>query len=163
MRILALDLATRTGWAVWTGTARTSGVRDFSIGAREPRGILYQKFDEWLVEMLNPEPDLVVYEDPGHVRSRPAAAVLYGFVTRLWQAVDRRRIARQEVQIQRLKKWATGSGRADKAAMIGAVCARFYPATHSPEEACPLDDNEADAIALLEYAKAEIVPAEVAW
>ncbi len=170
-RILALDLATKTGWAVWTGHARHSGVRNFKILDGELRGLLFQKFDAWLVDMLNPEPDLVVYEDPAAVRSKEAAAVLYGFVTRLWQAVDRRRIARRAVHIQTLKKWTTGKGNAKKPDMVAAVGRRFFPSPQFRDSLVgafeqyvapsKLDDNEADAIALLEYARQELVPQEV--
>ena len=48
-----------------------------------------------------------------------------------------------------LKKWTTGKGNADKTAMIEADARRFgVPVT---------DDNEADALALLEYAKGELL------
>lgn len=162
-RILALDLATRTGWAVWSGAARTSGVHSFAIGDREPRGWLYHKFDTWLVEMLNPEPALIVYEEPGHLRSREAGYVLYGFLTRVWEAADIRHIPRRRVAVSTLKKWATGSGKATKAEMVAAVLDRYPKALAASEEAfLRIDDNEADAIALLEYARATLLSEEAA-
>ena len=46
----------------------------------------------------------------------------------------------QGVPVGTIKRFATGKGNADKAAMIAAMRARGY---------LPADDNEADAIALL--------------
>jgi Holliday junction resolvasome RuvABC endonuclease subunit len=48
-----------------------------------------------------------------------------------------------------LKKFTTGKGNADKAAMLEAVSRRWRRVD---------DDNEADATALLYYALAELVP-----
>lgn len=49
-----------------------------------------------------------------------------------------------------LKKWDTGSGRADKGAMLAAVRARWKPDVAG--------DDEADALALLHYALDRLVP-----
>ena len=47
------------------------------------------------------------------------------------------------VPVGTIKRFATGRGNADKAAMIAAIRARGYD---------PVDNNEADAIALLLWA-----------
>jgi Holliday junction resolvasome RuvABC endonuclease subunit len=158
--ILALDLATATGWAAWNGTVRVSGVERFSRLKNEPKGLLYLGFDQWLLEMLHrANPALVVYEQPAAVRSRPAAAILYGLETRVWQACDRRdeMIPYRGVQLNILKKWTAGDGHAEKTDMVAAVKRRFFSGV-SRVQRLALDDNEADAIALLEYARAELVP-----
>ncbi|MCX8006193.1 MAG: hypothetical protein N2688_14785, partial [Burkholderiaceae bacterium] len=51
--------------------------------------------------------------------------------------------AYEGVPVGTIKRFATGRGNADKAAMIAAVRARGF---------APADDNEADAIALLLWA-----------
>lgn len=56
-------------------------------------------------------------------------------------------------------RFATGKGNADKAAVVEAVRERFFSGDHESADQVT-DDNEADAIALLEYARAEIVEAE---
>ena len=52
-------------------------------------------------------------------------------------------VAYQGVPVGTIKAFATGKGNADKAAVIAAVQARGFS---------PLDDNEADAIAILLWA-----------
>ena len=46
MRILALDLATKTGWALWDGARIESGVQDFTKGRGESNGMLLLKFNK---------------------------------------------------------------------------------------------------------------------
>ena len=56
---------------------------------------------------------------------------------------EERAIAYQGVPVGTIKRYATGKGNADKAAMIAAMRARGF---------APADDNEADALALLLWA-----------
>ncbi len=58
-------------------------------------------------------------------------------------AQEERAIAYQGVPVGTIKRYATGKGNADKAAMIAAMRARGF---------APADDNEADALALLLWA-----------
>ena len=55
------------------------------------------------------------------------------------------RLAYQGVPVGTIKRFATGKGNADKAAVIAALRERGFS---------PTDDNEADAIAILLWAKA---------
>ena len=58
MRILALDLATRTGWA-WGNVYKDgpftphSGVEDFSVRRGESPGMRFLRFDAWLSETMD--------------------------------------------------------------------------------------------------------------
>ena len=56
---------------------------------------------------------------------------------------EERSVAYEGVPVGTIKRFATGRGNADKAAMVAAIQARGFR---------PADDNEADAIALLLWA-----------
>lgn len=161
MKILALDLATRTGFATWDGTRRESGFVDFVTKRGESPGMRFVRFSRWIDEMVRvvigpdgPE-GIVFYEQPFVMRSGAAAEISLGFATRVQEACAAHGVEHQPIGGSTLKKWTTGKGNAKKPAMIAAVNERFGPPFVS-------DDNEADAIALLEYARAELVPAEAA-
>lgn len=165
MRVLALDLATRTGWAKWDGERRESGFVDFTPKRGESPGMRYVRFNAWL-DMMIPDgrnygangiwkkPDLVVYEQAwGGMKSGAAAEVALGLATRVQELCAKRGVDHTTVNGSTLKKWTTGNGHAGKPRMVSAVNERFGPPFVT-------DDNESDAIALLEYAKAEILPQE---
>ena len=83
MRILALDLATKTGWALWDGARIESGVQDFSKKRGESNGMLFLNFNHWLSRIVNatagiPTPvDLLVYEQ-AHYRGGAATEICVG-------------------------------------------------------------------------------------
>jgi Holliday junction resolvasome RuvABC endonuclease subunit len=157
VRILALDLGTLTGWAFWNGARRESGVQIFDVRRGESPGMRYVRFNTWLGTFGNSNrPELVVYEQT-HNRGGAATEVAAGFATRVqeWCA----RWPGQEhaaVHSATLKKWTTGRGNAKKPEMIQAVLDRFDHGRKGD-----LGDDEADAIALLEYARAELIPEEI--
>lgn len=64
-----------------------------------------------------------------------------GLLATLTAWCEQRSIAYQGVPVGTIERHATGKGNADKAAVIAAVRARGYG---------PADDNEADAIAILQ-------------
>lgn len=154
MRVLALDLALRTGWALWDGSSRTSGFYDFDVAWREDAGFKFRRFNRWLRAQY-PRPEFVVYEQPFVMRSRDAAEIAMGFSTRVKEWCAGHQIPWDTVNGTRLKKWTTGNGRAEKPDMVAAVVRRWN--VESPNYD-PLDHNEADAIALLHYTLAELVP-----
>jgi Holliday junction resolvasome RuvABC endonuclease subunit len=166
--ILALDLGTRTGWASWDGTRRESGVQVFDVKRGESPGMRFVRFNRWLGELLTRPSygivghvpvnhfDLVVYE-AAHHRGGAATEVCVGMVTRVLEACALRGIEHASVHSATLKKFATSNGRASKEEMLKAVNERFCGSLYRGPVS---DDNEADAIALLEYAKAEIVGVE---
>jgi Holliday junction resolvasome RuvABC endonuclease subunit len=73
--------------------------------------------------------------DAGHVYG--------GFLGQLTAWCEHRAIPYQGVPVGTLKKHVTGKGNADKAAMIAAMQEKRFR---------PVDDNEADALALLLWA-----------
>ncbi len=166
MNILALDLGTRTGWALSEGGRIESGVHVFDVRRGESPGMRYVAFNRWLQVMgsahVSPPvtgrvvaaADLIVFEMP-HLRGGAAATVLAGFQTRVEEFCAARGIEHVPVHSATLKKWTTGSGRGDKTAMRHAVHRKGWMSGREI-----YDDNEVDAIALLHYAIAEIISSE---
>lgn len=141
MKILALDLATKTGWArndepwVW-------GTWDLSVNHRESPGMRYLRLNQAL-KALGQGIDLVVYEQPHH-RGAAATRVTLGLAAHVESWCAEHGIEHTAVHSSELKRHATGKGNAKKAAMVEA--ARHLVAGEVE------DDNQADAICLLDYA-----------
>lgn len=147
MRILSLDLATKTGWALWDGSRIESGVQDFTRKRGESHGFLFWSFDRWLETVFIVGIDLIIYEQPATFRSGAANAIAHGLSAFLQKRCEQHGLAATVVNTMTLKKWATGSGRAGKEEMIQAARRRgFVHLDYIP------DDNEADALLLLAYA-----------
>jgi hypothetical protein len=154
VNVLALDLATRTGWALSEDGRIESGVESFEIARHESRGMRFVRFNRWLVKLVDTRRPLVVYEQ-AHQRGGAATEVAAGFITRVHEFCALHDLDFSSVHTATLKKWTTGKGNAKKPDMAGAVYARgWLPASVT-------DDNQVDAVALLRYALAEIVPAGV--
>lgn len=159
MRILALDLGTQTGWALLESNRVESGVRTFDVKRGESPGMRYLNFNRWLDTMACLEAaggrtdtyralDLVVYEQT-HQRGGAATEVAAGFATRVQEFCARYGIDHAAVHSATLKKWTTGHGNAKKADMVLAVMNRWGRRVDT--------DDEADAIALLYFAKEQLV------
>ena len=140
MLILALDLATRTGWAiVRDGRVVESGVQDFTKRRGESNGLLFLRARKWLSKFADHRPDLVAYE-AAHFRGGAATEICVGLQTRAQEQAAEWGVESAPVPTGTLKKWATGKGGADKAAMIAWAASKLG---RQPE-----DDNEADAVAV---------------
>lgn len=143
MKILAIDQATVTGFAVVhsDGLVMESGTWDLSDKKRsgESRGMRYIRFRTKLGAILDAHPDveLVVHEQT-LLRGGAATEIAMGFKALLLEATAARGIEVTSVHTTELKKFATGSGKAEKPAMIVAA--------KSLSGVSPRDDNEADAI-----------------
>jgi Holliday junction resolvasome RuvABC endonuclease subunit len=142
LRILALDPATHCGYAlsrtlygVWDLTPK----RDESIGMRLIR--LRSKLNELIIsEKIN----LVVFERPGghHVAAVIVQSELQGQIKVI---CEDHKIEYRAYSSQEIKKFATGKGNVGKPAVIAAAQEKLgYTGKN---------DNEADALWLLELAK----------
>ena len=155
MIILALDLATVTGWALQEGLRYESGVEDFSPIRHESPGMRWIKFRRWLTYMVGERavPDLVIFERWVATRTGAAAEITAGFTTRVVELCTERDLEYTAVSPSDLKRWTTGKGNAKKADMLEAVARRWKRVD---------SHDEADAVALLHYALVQIVgPAQV--
>jgi Holliday junction resolvasome RuvABC endonuclease subunit len=142
-QILGLDLALHTGWArIVDGRVYESGVLDLSRvrdGMGRHNGHAFAALYAWLGDQTRPE-TLLAYE-LAHHRGGPATRLACG-----WQAVVQMFAARRgmaapmAVATMTLKKWATGSGRSGKDQVKAWAAVRLGRP--------PIDDNEADAVAV---------------
>jgi len=146
MKILALDLGTYCGWAHSLGS---SGVWLLKPKKDESDGIRLIRFANklrWLKKALGI--DIIAYEAARHGgranRGLVTHSELQGVVKQLSEELSYQYKGYSPTAI---KKFATGDGRASKEAMIRAAC-KFSGKGIT-------DDNEADAICLLEMAKLE--------
>ena len=144
LNILALDLATRTGWAEQVGKEKDYGSVDFSVGRGESPGIRFLKMRKWLTDKhVRGAYELVIYEQPHH-RGGAATMVCVGLACEVQAFAAMHHLDLTNVHTATLKKWATGNGRASKEDMVRTAVSLGYQ---------PMNDDEADAIHLLRYAK----------
>ena len=147
MNILALDMATNTGWAADYPQFQY-GRETFMVKRGESPGMRFLRFSAWLEEMRGLcKPDVIVYEQAHH-RGGPATAVGVGMVTTLQTFAAKHDIELLSCHTGTLKKFATGKGNAGKQDMADA-CAKQLG--HTPDT-----DDEVDAIWLLEWAHNEM-------
>jgi len=154
-RVLALDLGTNTGWATNVLSLNTdvqgetcSGIRVFDD---EISGWRYLAFKQWLDQELSRfKIEHIVYEET-FSKGAYAARILHGFLAILQFTFAQRypdvktRLTMAKVHSLTLKKFATGNGQASKQEMINKYVTTFGYT--------PADDNEVDALWLLEYSK----------
>ena len=142
--ILALDLGQKTGWAVRNADgAIASGTVEFKPSRWEGGGIL--RFRAWLQEVDETAGGVgtVYFEEVRSHRGVAAAHVYGGFLAHLTAWAEANKIPYAGVPVGTIKRHVTGRGNADKDAVIAAVRALGFD---------PADDNEADALALLDWA-----------
>jgi Holliday junction resolvasome RuvABC endonuclease subunit len=152
--ILALDLGTTTGWAFGApGQPIVSGTQSFKPHRFEGGGMRYLRFRRWLTELKATTEGLqaIYFEEVRRHAGVDAAHVYGGFLATLTAWCEHHQIPYSGVPIGTIKRHATGKGNAGKAAVIEAMRALGH---------APQDDNEADALAILHWAKS--LPADAA-
>lgn len=138
--LLALDLGTSTGFCLGTQRSNVSGTQNFKPGRYDGGGIRFVRFRKWLNELKAAYPiDHVVYEEVRRHNGTDAAHVYGGLMATLTAWCEENSVPYEGVPVGAIKKWATGKGNADKAAMKQAAVRLGY---------APLTDDEADAICL---------------
>lgn len=147
INILALDLATQSGWAVMTrdGTFRSGSVR-FDSNRLGGKGHRWLAFRKWLMDTATECGGIqaVYYEDVKQPFASNLAARAYcGFlaIVEAWAAINN--IPLHGVGVGTVKKAWTGRGNASKSEMVAAARQRGIPV---------VDDNQADAVAILSLA-----------
>lgn len=154
--LLALDLATRFGWAHGMPGQDACSMEHGSVQlpARDGEGAVFLAYENWLKDVLDRwQPRLVVYEAPFLDRNRTSMQVatrLIGLGVITVKCCAEAQVYRVEnVENTMVKKFITGRGRAEKLDMIAAV--RRYGLN-------PEDDNAADACAIWFWAEARHAP-----
>ena len=151
--LLSLDLGTATGWAISNKHGRImSGTAHFRPRLFEGDGRRYLRFERWLNETRDVSGEINAVYFVGvrrHLGVDAAHALGYGgFPASLTAWCGERDIPCEGVPVWTIKKFITGKGKAGKADVIAAVKALG----HLPE-----DDNEADALALLHFAREQMM------
>lgn len=148
MNILAVDIGTKTGWAISYNGMIESGVQDFSPKFGESKGMLFFKFRTWLQETLaTGNINAVVYED-AYQKGKAARRIYDGMITRIMEVCDVNGVEYTFIGASALKKHITGKGNASKEMMIQEAKRRYPGIIIS-------DDNEADALLILDWAVKE--------
>ena len=144
--ILALDLGSSTGWALHGREgAVSSGVQTFRPNRFEGGGMAFLRFNHWLSELNDAAGPIgaAFFEEVRAHRGTLAAHIYGGFMAHLEAWAEFRNVPYEGVPVGTIKKFATGKGNAGKEEVIAAVRRMGH---------APADDNEADALALLEWA-----------
>ena len=145
MKILALDLGNKMGAAAMDGDVIVSE----SVKHKNSKGAAghqYLRFRYWL-NSLGLNWDAIYYEDVRRHLGTDAAHVYGGYLATLQAFCCEKNIKLVPVSVGTIKKHWTGKGNADKKEMIAEAKLRGFN---------PIDDNEADALAILDYAKTHI-------
>ena len=147
--ILSLDLGTTTGWALRSRDGSiVSGSQSFKPQRFEGGGMRNLRFNRWLSEVISPGRsanlvDIIVFEEVRSHAGTDAAQIYGGLMGQVEVLGETKKIPYEGVPVGTIKKHATGKGNANKLMMITAMQALGHN---------PVDDNEADALALLRWA-----------
>lgn len=152
MRVLGLDLASTTGWAVVEGNNRLhSGTWNIAPRKGESPGCRYihlRRHLEWIHDAFR-DIGLVVCERPHH-RGRAATEYGIGCLTEVQKFCAEHEIEHTDCPSGTLKKFATGAGNASKEDMVRCAEERWNMDVG-------LVDDEADALWCAEYGRLEIL------
>lgn len=146
--ILALDLATNTGWCIAPPTAEAPRFGTLTLPSTgKDIGLFLKKYDEWLNAMLCADDvGLIVFEAPILPRgaTNPSTArKLMGLASHTEFVANNRSVMCVEANLMTVKKFFTGHGHADKSSMIATAEANGWAVRN---------DNEADACAVWAFA-----------
>lgn len=144
-KILALDIATKTGWA--TDTA--SGVWDLSVKRGESIGMRVVRFKAKVAEIIKLENiNLVAYELPAG-RYKASIMVASQMIGVLMELCEQNKINYAHYSAPEIKKHATGKGNCGKPLMVSTAKLKFTKVEI-------IDDNHADALWLLDLVQSEL-------
>ena len=148
MRLLALDLATKTGWAHSNGA---SGVQDFSPRRGDSPGMRWINFRSWLLRLIEAAPvDLIVYEQAAYHRSLAANHVAHGLIAAVESVATECNIELTSRSPTAIKKYALPNiKKRNKTRMVMA-------AENKWPDVSILSDDQADALWLLDLVLSEL-------
>jgi Holliday junction resolvasome RuvABC endonuclease subunit len=140
MNILALDLGTRTGYAILKDEHITIGTKKL-LHDKNASGVRFLYFRRWLTEMIETHNIYNVFFERVYRHKGTEAAHIYGaFMYVLAMVCEELKIRCVGLNVGTIKKFATGKGNATKEEMIAAAKLRGFD---------PQTDDEADALAIL--------------
>lgn len=140
MNILALDLGTNLGFAIYKNGKFISGTKKLGT-YKEKFGACFHEFRKWLLNILAKHNLEAVYFERvyGH-KGVEAGHCFGGFMYMLASVCFQQKIPCISFSVQAIKKFMTGKGNATKDEMIDAARQKGF----NPET-----DDEADAIAVM--------------
>jgi len=143
--IIALDLGTVTGWATREPSGNiTSGTASFKTGRFEGGGMSFLRFKRWLTDLKANlgAIDAIYFEEVRAHKGVDAAHKYGGFLAHLTAWCEHHQIPYQGIPVGTIKKHITGKGNSPKESVIDAIKKKGF---------APIDDNEADSLALLDF------------
>lgn len=145
MNLLALDLGTTSGFCVGSASSRISGTASFKPGRYEGGGMRFVRFRRWLNGLAAAHGPFsqVSFEEVRRHAATDAAHVYGGLMATLTAWCEENGVPYEGTPVGTIKKHWVGKGNADKGAMIAEAVRRGFS---------PADDNEADALALFDFA-----------
>jgi len=140
--VIGIDPATKCGYAVLdaAGAEICGGTWQLERRAGDGAGMLYVRFQKLfreLVRSMDDYNDLIVCYEQQANRFAGSAHVGLGIISHIQRICEEEDVPYTGVAFSTVKKHATGSGKANKGAMVEAAKARW--------EAI-VDDNHADAL-----------------
>jgi Holliday junction resolvasome RuvABC endonuclease subunit len=146
LNVLALDMASATGFAALKGGNLFSGTwRNPASHAREP-GRFFREFHDWLIEAQRwYAPEIVAWEFTPPARGIAATMIHVGMVTRVQEWAWRNDLRTMDIYPGTLKKFITGRGNAEKEDVREFMRERW-------NKPCLEDLDESDALAVLAWA-----------
>jgi len=149
MNILALDLATSTGWACSDGA---SGVQSFKPRRGDSPGMRYLELRAWLSRVREVAPfELIAYEQPHHRGGYPTE-VLVGMATTVQAWAAEHGVETTSRSSDEIKTHALGPRKGKKRWSKLAMCL----AAEKKFGFEPINDDHADAMWLLDLVRSEL-------
>ena len=147
-RLLALDLAAKTGFAIQRADGEVVTGTELFLKTLKP-GARWVRFQMWLSKLCEFEdPEIIVFEEPFiHMQHRTGLGISYGFKALLEMVAAQRNVRCYGIAPTVLKQFATGHGNASKDQMLTFARSRGWKMQ---------DNNEVDARWLLEYARVRL-------
>lgn len=152
MNIIALDLASKVGWASLRDDKLEVGTWKNPTQYSASPGAFMAAFVDWFADMNRwQEMEVVAYEMSAHHRTPIQSLIAHGLITRVQEWAYRHDVKQLHVWPNTLKKFATGNGNCGKDQVIVAMRKRWN--WHGK------DADEADALAVLTWAVHQYQPA----
>lgn len=156
MNILALDLGTKTGWAALIDGVETSGVLKLATDTELKKAKkdrldrrndlrITRLFQHLALQFGGTKFDWVFFEDVQFLSTQLQAQLWASLRASVWLSATQAGVNIDCLPVGTLKKFATGKGNATKEEMIAALGMGA------------IDDNQADALHLLRYAKTKLI------
>ena len=142
---MVLDLGTTTGFATYDLSGNiTSGTASFKTRRFEGGGMPFLRFKRWLTDLKATlgAIDAIYFEEVRAHKGVDAAHKYGGFVAHLTAWCEHHGIPYSGIPVGTIKKHITGKGNSSKEEVVAAVKNKGF---------APIDDNEADSLALLDF------------